>query len=120
MENIDLQMQWLPSLDASGLLMSVQTASTQGIAVSGASSAVRQRPVASQLGGIGAEPITTGYAVPRPRVETASFPVPACGYVPAAERLGRAAANHNSTVQQYATSVDVIGGVGTSGPPRRQ
>jgi len=125
--NIDLgvlpKSQWLSVLDASCLLMSAQTASTQGIAMSGASTALRQRPVAPQLGGIGTEPVMTGHAVPRPRVESVSFPV-AYGYAPIADRLGRAATNHNSNYivagKQHATSVNVGGGVGTSGPPRRQ
>jgi hypothetical protein len=123
--NIELgnlpKIQWLSATDASGLPMSVQTAaSMQGIAMSGASSALRQRPVAPQLGGIGTEPCTAGHAVPRPRVESVSFPAVAYGCAPMADRLGRAATNHNSTVKQYATSVNVGGGVGTAGPPRRQ
>jgi hypothetical protein len=126
--NIDLgnlpTTQWLSALDASGLPLSMQTASTQDIAMSGAISALRQRPVAPQLGGIGTGPIAAGLAGPRPRVESVSFPVAPVGYAPAAKRLGRAATNHNSTnhnsiAKQYATSVNVLGGVGTSGPPRR-
>lgn len=120
MISIDLQIQWPSALDASHLPMSAQAASPQGIAVSGASSALRQRPVAPQLGGIGTEPLATGHAVPRPRVECVSFPVAAYGYLPVALRLGRAATNHNSTVKQYATMINAVGGVGTSGPPRRQ
>jgi hypothetical protein len=119
----DSQAQWFSALDASGLLTCSSAVPTQGIAVSGASSALRQRPVAPQLGGIGTEPITVGYAVPRPRVESVSFPVAAYG-MPAALRLGRAATNHNSkhtsTGKQYATSINAVGGVGMSGPPRRQ
>jgi hypothetical protein len=115
--------QWLSALDASGLPMRLQAVPTQGIAMSGASS-LRQRPVtvqlAGQLGGIGTEPIATGRAVGRPWMECASFPIPAYGYVSAALRRGRAATNHNSTVKQYATSINAVGGVGTSGPPRRQ
>jgi hypothetical protein len=127
--NIDLgslpTTQWLSALDASGLPLSMQTASPQAIARSGAISALRQRPVAPQLGGIGTEPIAAGHAGPRPRVESVSFPVATYGYVPAAKGLGRAATNHdstnqNSTGKQYATSVSVVGGVGMSGPPRRQ
>ena len=123
MGNIDLgvlpKTQWLSALDASDLAMSMQTAATRGIAVSGAISALRQRPVAPQLGGIGTEPCIAGPSLPRPRVESVSFPTAAYGYVPAADRLGQAA-THNSTAQHYATSVNVGGGVGTAGPPRRQ
>jgi hypothetical protein len=118
--------QWLSALDASDLPMRPQAAPTQGIAMSGASS-LRQRPagvqLAGQLGGIGTEPIPAGcYAVPRPWLESVSFPASANGYASAALRLGRAATNHNSTVKQYAisTNVGVGDGVGTSGPPRRQ
>jgi hypothetical protein len=120
----DLQAQWSAALDASGLLTCSPAVPTQGIAVSGASSALRQRPVAPQLGGIGTEPISAGYAVPRPWVESVSFPAAAYGYTSAALRLGRAATNHNSkhtsTGKQYATSINVVGGVAMSGPPRRQ
>jgi hypothetical protein len=124
--NIDLgvlpKVQWLSALDASGLLVSAQTASTQGIAMSGASTALRQRPVAPQLGGIGTEPCAAAPSLPRHRVESVYFPAGVEGYALAAQRLGRAATNHNSTVKQYATSINVAvgGGVGTSGPPRRQ
>lgn len=100
--------QWLSALDASGLPMSAQAAVTQGIAVFGASSALRQLPAAvqfaGQLGGIGTGPCTAGPAAPRPR----------------AESVYSTRHHTNSTVKQYATSVDVGGGVGTSGPPRRQ
>ena len=124
MLNIDLgvlpKTQWLSALDASGLLMSAQTASTQGIAMSGASTALRQRPVAPQLGGIGTEPCIAAPSLPRHRVESVFFPAGVKVYAPAALRLGRAATNHNSTVKQYATSINALGGVGTSGPPRRQ
>jgi hypothetical protein len=112
--------QWLSTLDASGLLMSAPAATVQGTAVSGAISALRQRPVAPQLGGIGTEPCIVGYAVPRPQVESVSFLAAAYGSASAGGWLGRAATNHNSTVKQYATSVNVGGGVATSGPPRRQ
>ena len=127
MLNIDLgdlpQAHRMSALDASGLLMSAQTAITQGIAMSGASSALRQRLVAPQLRGIGTEPCAAAPSLPRHRVESVSFPAGAEGYAPAAQWLGRAATNHNSnsiiTGKQYATSTNVDG-VGTSGPPRRQ
>jgi hypothetical protein len=117
-----LQAHRMSALDASGLLMSAQTAITQGIAMSGASSALRQRPVAPQLRGIGTEPCAAAPSLPRHRVESVYFPAGVEGYALAAQRLGRAATNHNSTVKQYATSINVAvgGGVGTSGPPRRQ
>jgi hypothetical protein len=122
--NIDLgvlpKTQWLSALDASGLLVSAQTASTQGIAMSGASTALRQRPVAPQLGGIGTEPCAAAPSLQRPWVEFVSVPAGVEVYALAAHRLGRAATNHNSTVKQYATSINALGGVGTSGPPRRQ
>ena len=127
MVNIDLgvlpKVQWLSALDASGLLVSAQTASTQGIAMSGASTALRQRPVAPQLGGIGTEPCAAAPSLQRPWVEFVSVPAGVEVYALAAHRLGRAATNHNSnsiiTGKQYATSTNVDG-VGTSGPPRRQ
>jgi hypothetical protein len=125
--NIDLQAQfepnqWLSALNASGLPLRSPAVLMQDIAMSGASSALRQRPVAPQLGGIGTEPCTATPASPHPRVESASYPVGVEGIALAAQRLGRAATNHNSTVKQYATSISVgvVGGVGTSGPPRRQ
>jgi hypothetical protein len=126
--NIDLgvlpKTQWLSALDASGLLMSAQTASTQGIAMSGAISPLRQRPAtvqfAGQLRGIGTEPCAAAPSLPRHWVEFVSFPVGVEVHALAAQRLGRAATNHNSTVKQYATSINALGGVGTSGPPRRQ
>lgn|GEM_PF-5642596 len=131
MVNIDLgvlpRTQWLSATDASGLLLSAQAASSQGIAVSGVISASRRRTAATQLGGIGTAPITAGYAVPRPRVESVfSFPAAGFGYAPASDGIGQAAAGknstamHNSTVKHYGASVDVIVGVGTSGPPRGQ
>jgi len=96
--------------------------------MSGAMPALRQRPavvqLAGQLGGIGTGPITAAHAVPRLRVESVSFPIATYGYAAAAERLGRAATNHNSTHnstgKQHVTSVNAFVGVGTSGPPRRQ
>jgi hypothetical protein len=112
-------------LDASGLLMSAQTAITQGIAMSGASSALRH-PVAPRLRGIGTEPCAAAPSLPRPWVDSVYSPGGVEGYALAAQRLGRAATNHNSNStisgKQYATSINVavVGGVGTSGPPRRQ
>jgi hypothetical protein len=120
-----LQAHRMSALDASGLLMSAQTAITQGIAMSGAISPLRQRPAtvqfAGQLRGIGTEPCAAAPSLPRHRVDYVQLPAGVEGYA-LAERLGRAATNHNSTVKQYATSINValVGGVGTSGPPRRQ
>jgi hypothetical protein len=127
--NIELSVQWPSQLDASGLPMSAPAATTQGIAMSGVTAALRQRPVAPQLGGIGTEPCTAGLFVPRHRVESAflaAIPAGVGAVMPTAERLGRAATNHNSTVhngtgKQYATSsIDALVGVGASGPPRRR
>jgi hypothetical protein len=128
--NIDLadqpQAYCMSALDASGLPMSAQTASTQGIAMSGAILSLRQRPatvqLAGQLRGIGTEPCAAAPRLPRHRVDSVQFPAGVEGYALAAQWLGRAATNHNSTVKQYATSINVavVGGVGTSGPPRRQ
>jgi hypothetical protein len=126
--NIELSVQWPSQLDASGLPMSAPPAATRGIAMSGVTATLRQRPVAPQLGGIGTEPCTAEHASPRHWVESAflaAIPVGVEAVMPTANRLGRAATNHNSTVhigtgKQYATSIDVLGGVGASGPPRRR
>jgi hypothetical protein len=127
--NLDLQAQcqlsvWLSALDASGLPMRVPAVPSQDIAMSGAISALRQRPVigqiAGQLSGIGTEPCAAAPALPLPGVDSVQFPASVGGYASAVQRLGRAATNHNSTVKQYATSINAVGGVGTSGPPRRQ
>jgi hypothetical protein len=129
----DLQAQcqlneWLSALDASGLPMRAAAVPSQGIAMSGAISALRQRPVskvAPQLRGIGTEPCTAAPAFPRHRVDSVQIPAAVEGYASAVMRLGRAATNHNSTKhnstgKQYATSSsNVVGGVGASGPPRR-
>jgi hypothetical protein len=126
---IEQNVQWPSQLDAFGLPMSTPAATTQGIAMSGVTAALRQRPVAPQLRGIGTEPCTAGLVVPRHWVESAvpaAIPVCAGAVMPTAERLGRAATNHNSTFQngtgkQYATSsIDALVGVGASGPPRRR